>query len=1304
MNRFYIGIVSLLVLVYTKTTILAQDTGYSDSFEGAMKVSGPPSFAFIQENGVLNIMIDKESKVWQGVYYTIGKTIDITSHPFMNLKFKTDTPFLLTAYIVDADDNYVTRNVKIYASGTYNTYGLDFSGLAGVDASRITALIFTPNGNTHDGLIADAYVDELKLGSDAQKLAGIGAAADQLLYQNTSGNKLTILDLAHAENINVSGTESSINNITVSAISQGLATVTFDCQSGFTGMDTLTVTALGSTGYADNTIHIPIAIEGNLPPLMNGIPDLEVMVGDTILIRLIGISDGNASIEQTVLLNASSNNQDALPDANISITHSAGESVGQLTLMPIQSAENIEVTIHLDDQYSVNNIASTSFKVTAFEHYNHTPTIDFVPDQFIYLSQGQQTLTLTGISDGDDGNQQLTFTTSSSIDSVLPDTNITINHIQGNDFADFIYTPEKTGKTTVRLKLEDDGGTDFNNGNAEIELVYEIEVGTLPPTGHTIPMAQYDTTTADTMENIGDWKIEGNGTAQTTQLGTFHGKDHVIKIDLIDKSCWTGIWYRCPEINVDKHRYLCYDIYFEGGDFAAAPGQTHCYYWDDGEDAGLDRNVDAAHAQRKTVSTGQWETVFMDFRSPDGMINSEGEEINTRRIQKILINYATDFSWPFPVNNGTVYLTNIKLGSEVPAELVPAITPRCTIDPLADQTLFPNAGQQTIALTGITDGFEKTVTPTVSASSNNKAFIPDPEVSAVEAGGTAQLSYQVADGTGTATITLIVSATGSSNLSISFKVTVVDNDPNMAVTVYIEKDSLYQTMYGFGTYSFSGSQNYMDYYTDDLGASAMRVGIIGNQVEPVNDNNDPNVLNMDALNYNAFDFDYYRQLKEAGVETFILTSWSPPAWMKRNMSESYAYAEAPNYTNTDNVLEPYYYQEFAEALIAVIKVFKSEAGIDLAAIGPQNEPAFCEPYPSAVLGPQEFADLVAVIGARFETEGISTKLYMPEHVFYPTQYSMSQYINALKANDDADNYTDIVAVHHYAADGIGEANPTYPEWTAMWNQSQTCQYPKEFWMTETYPEYSNWNSALSLAGAIHGALVYGNIGLWTLWNIEGTLMDTGKPTASFYTSKNYYKHIRPGARRIRATSGHNDILASSFIDAANKKLTTVLINKSTAPITVKLYGDSIPAEYEVYTTAEHVNFVSRGKFSANQPIALPSKSVTTLVGATDGAVITGVSEIKVPDKFHLYQNYPNPFNPTTTFRFTIPITADASLIVYNILGQKVRTLINKTVAAGEYHVTWDGKNEAGNTVASGIYFYQLRAKNFMAVKKCILLR
>ncbi len=110
---------------------------------------------------------------------------------------------------------------------------------------------------------------------------------------------------------------------------------------------------------------------------------------------------------------------------------------------------------------------------------------------------------------------------------------------------------------------------------------------------------------------------------------------------------------------------------------------------------------------------------------------------------------------------------------------------------------------------------------------------------------------------------------------------------------------------------------------------------------------------------------------------------------------------------------------------------------------------------------------------------------------------------------------------------------------------------------------------------------------------------------------------------------------------------------------------------------------------------------------------TGVEEDQearstLPKSFSLSQNYPNPFNPTTLIRYTIPAVSDqpskVSLKVYNILGQEVRTLINKKQAPGYYRVIWDGKDEDGAPVSSGIYFYRLVARDFVGVKKMILLK
>jgi len=96
------------------------------------------------------------------------------------------------------------------------------------------------------------------------------------------------------------------------------------------------------------------------------------------------------------------------------------------------------------------------------------------------------------------------------------------------------------------------------------------------------------------------------------------------------------------------------------------------------------------------------------------------------------------------------------------------------------------------------------------------------------------------------------------------------------------------------------------------------------------------------------------------------------------------------------------------------------------------------------------------------------------------------------------------------------------------------------------------------------------------------------------------------------------------------------------------------------------------------------------------SLVTGIfggNRAKIADKFVLENNYPNPFNPVTTIDFKVPKTADVSLVVYNALGQKVRTLIDGSVQAGKHSVQWNGRNDSGNLLSSGIYFYTVSVNN-----------
>ncbi|MDP2959815.1 MAG: FlgD immunoglobulin-like domain containing protein, partial [candidate division Zixibacteria bacterium] len=107
----------------------------------------------------------------------------------------------------------------------------------------------------------------------------------------------------------------------------------------------------------------------------------------------------------------------------------------------------------------------------------------------------------------------------------------------------------------------------------------------------------------------------------------------------------------------------------------------------------------------------------------------------------------------------------------------------------------------------------------------------------------------------------------------------------------------------------------------------------------------------------------------------------------------------------------------------------------------------------------------------------------------------------------------------------------------------------------------------------------------------------------------------------------------------------------------------------------------------------------------------GKDKNRLPEKVSLSQNYPNPFNPSTTIPFTVygsqfivhsPIPT--TLIIYNLTGQKVRTLVNDKMMPGNYQVIWDGENDKGNKVSSGAYFYRFKAGENFETKKMIMLK
>ena len=94
----------------------------------------------------------------------------------------------------------------------------------------------------------------------------------------------------------------------------------------------------------------------------------------------------------------------------------------------------------------------------------------------------------------------------------------------------------------------------------------------------------------------------------------------------------------------------------------------------------------------------------------------------------------------------------------------------------------------------------------------------------------------------------------------------------------------------------------------------------------------------------------------------------------------------------------------------------------------------------------------------------------------------------------------------------------------------------------------------------------------------------------------------------------------------------------------------------------------------------------------------------IPSEFSLKQNYQNPFNPVTIINYDLPKDAVIEIAIYDILGREVNNLVRGLKEAGYHTINWDSKDRYGNSVAAGVYFYQIRSHDFVKTRKMLLLK
>jgi len=166
---------------------------------------------------------------------------------------------------------------------------------------------------------------------------------------------------------------------------------------------------------------------------------------------------------------------------------------------------------------------------------------------------------------------------------------------------------------------------------------------------------------------------------------------------------------------------------------------------------------------------------------------------------------------------------------------------------------------------------------------------------------------------------------------------------------------------------------------------------------------------------------------------------------------------------------------------------------------------------------------------------------------------------------------------------------------------------------------------------------------------------------------------------------------------------SLLVQRQTGTVLIALDGEGVtPTEKQ--GALVQLRFRLKGDATG-----VPIEIATALLFAEDGQLVPLRLPAKFdlelpPQAFRLMQNSPNPFNPATTIAFELPQAADVDVAVYNLVGQRLRTLVRENKASGRYQVVWDGKDDSGRDVSSGVYFYRYHAGEFWASRRMLLIR
>jgi glucuronoarabinoxylan endo-1,4-beta-xylanase len=413
--------------------------------------------------------------------------------------------------------------------------------------------------------------------------------------------------------------------------------------------------------------------------------------------------------------------------------------------------------------------------------------------------------------------------------------------------------------------------------------------------------------------------------------------------------------------------------------------------------------------------------------------------------------------------------------------------------------------------------------------------------------------------------------------------------------ISIDIDNEFQIIEGFGGFNtIHGEGNNWDVSLPEkynLLAYDLGITVLRHELDPRFWEHEEDPFNIDAPIFGAgsisSNFQDCKELNQRGIDKFIASVWSPPAWMKTNQS-----------TSNGGKLRIDCYDKFAEFLIGYINVFKSATGIDLYAVSIENEPNLNLPWNSCIYTPEEYKNVLKIVDQKFKKNGINTRLFGPE-IFAIPQDIENWVGNIVNIDSLPDNPLDILAIHIYNSN-IARNYFNSAGWQSL---AETClKYNLQLWQTETSMVYSqDWKGAMDLASTILNGLKYGKMSLWCWWALadceaarQYALIIDGEPGQRYYAAKHFYKFIRPGAVCINTEVEDDGIQAIAFNYKSEGKIIIVIINKSVNERKVIIGMNRFYDNSNTFSSTEFEKF-ARLNILPNNLIKLKARSIATIV-------------------------------------------------------------------------------------------------------------